>query len=60
MDKEEVKYGLYLRGLCGYEADDLKQLWWGIQVDGQDATTGADEIVLNDGSEYKITYHKGW
>lgn len=57
---EESQYGLYLRGLCGYEADDLKQLWWGIQVDGQDATTGADEIVLNDGSEYKITYHKGW
>jgi len=57
---EESDYGIYITGFDGMEQDLDNQYWWCVSVNGQTATTGADEIPLQDGDVYNFTLTQGW
>ncbi len=56
----ESEYGIYIKGFNGMMEDLEDQYWWCISVDGETATTGADEIPLEDGRVYNFTLKQGW
>lgn len=47
--------GLYITEVNGRTADNSKREWWCISKNGEDALTGADQIVIEDGDHYEIT-----
>ena len=47
-------FGPMVTSLNGYSADDSKQEYYHITVNGEDAVTGVSEIPLNDGDKYKF------
>lgn len=56
----ESDYGIYITGFDGMSEDIDNQYWWCVMVNGESATTGADEIVLEDGSTYTFMLKQGW
>lgn len=56
----EADYGIYITGFHGMEEDMDNQYWWCVFVNGESATTGADEIVLEDGATYTFMLKQGW
>ena len=57
---EDSTYGFYLIGFHEMEEDLANQYWWSITVNGESATTGAEEIVLEDGATYRFELMQGW
>lgn len=57
---EESDYGIYITGFDGMEADMDNQYWWCVMVNGESATTGADEIPLQEGDTYNFVLMQGW
>lgn len=47
-------FGTMIVAMMNYKADDSKQEFFHIAVNGEDALTGAGEIPLNDGDVYKF------
>ena len=66
LDKENIigfetsEYGRFVKSVQGYEAKDEEQSWWNISINGESAVTGVDEIILEDGSVYKLELMIGW
>lgn len=56
----ESDYGIYITGFNGMSEDIDNQYWWSVMVNGEAATTGADEIVLEDGAAYSFVLMQGW
>lgn len=56
----ESDYGIYITGFQGMMEDLDNQYWWCVSVNGEPATTGADEIPLLDGNVYNFTLKQGW
>lgn len=57
---EESDYGIYIKGFNGRSEDIDNQYWWCVMVNGESATTGADEIPLQDGDTYSFVLMQGW
>lgn len=57
---EESDYGIYIKGFNGMSEDIDNQYWWCVMVNGESATTGADEIPLQDGDTYSFVLMQGW
>lgn len=53
-------YGIYINGFDGKKEDLDNQYWWCVYVNGESATTGADEIPLQDGDTYRFVLMQGW
>ena len=56
----ESDYGIYVQGFDDMMEDMDNQYWWCINVNGEMASTGADEIALNDGDTYSFVLKQGW
>lgn len=57
---QEAEYGIYVQGFDGMSEDMDNQYWWCIMVNGESATTGADEIPLQEGNTYNFVLMQGW
>lgn len=57
---QDSDYGIYITGFNGMEEDVDNQYWWCVMVNGESATTGADEIPLQDGEVYSFVLTQGW
>lgn len=57
---EDSMYGMYIREVQGIKDSTEEMLWWAILVDGEMATTGANEIVLEEGSIYTLELMQGY
>lgn len=57
---EESGYGIYIKGFYDMREDISEQYWWNVTVNGENSTTGADEIPLSDGSVYTFQLMQGW
>jgi len=55
---EESDYGPMITGMMNYVADGSQNEYFHIYTNGIDATTGAAEIPLNDGDNYKFELKK--
>ena len=54
------EYGLFVDTVDGEQADyNLNGSWWRLSCNGEDAQTGVDEMVLQDGSVYTWSYTIG-
>ena len=56
----ESDYGIYVQGFDDMMEDMDNQYWWCINVNGEMASTGADEIALTDGDTYSFVLKQGW
>jgi len=57
---EEGPYGLYVETVDGETASYERDCsWWCLTCNGEDSQTGADSVVLEDGSVYTWTYTIG-
>ena len=56
----ESEYGIYVQGFDDMMEDMDNQYWWCINVNGEMASTGADEIALKDGDTYSFVLKQGW
>lgn len=56
----ESDYGIYIMGFDGMLEDIENQYWWCVMVNEESATTGADEIPLQDGNTYNFVLMQGW
>ena len=57
---QESEYGIYITGFEGMKEDMDNQYWWCILINGESATTGADEIPLQEGDTYRFELVQGW
>lgn len=57
---DESEYGLYIKTVDGYTADESAQEWWCITKGGEDVYTGVDSTPIADGEAYEITLMTGW
>ncbi len=56
----ESEYGLYVTTVDGETADyDADGAYWWLSCNGEDAQTGADQVVIQDGDVYTWTYTVG-
>ncbi len=56
----EGQYGLYVTEVDGESADfDKDGSWWKLQVNGEDATSGADSLPIENGATYSWIYTTG-
>lgn len=66
LDKEKLveyqdsDYGRFITGVDGMKADDSKQLWWSVEVNGESAQTGVDGIEIKDGDKYTLRMMEGY
>lgn len=51
---EESSFGIYLTGLEGYTADEAKNEFYAIKVNGVDAVVGVKELPVVDGEIYRF------
>jgi len=56
---KKYDFGTMITGMKGYEADESKNEYFHIYVNGEDATVGPEEIPLKDGDNYKFEL-KSW
>lgn len=59
IEGEDGQYGLYIKKVCGIEADyDKDQTYWAFYINGEYAMTGVDKTDIIDGTEYKLKIEK--
>ena len=57
---EDLEYGTYLKSFKGCTEDMGNQYWWCVLVDGESATSGVDQIPLEDNKVYTFELKHGW
>lgn len=57
---KESNMGRFLTGVKDINADESKQEWWKVTVNGEDAQKGIDDIKLNDGDKITLTLNVGY
>ena len=57
---DESEFGLYVRTVNGYTADDSKQEWWMFTRNGESLMTGVDATPIADGEQYEIALTTGY
>lgn len=57
---DESEFGLFVKTVDGYTADDAAQEWWCFSKGGESLMTGVDTTPIADGEQYEITLKTGW
>ena len=57
---DESEFGLFVKTVDGYTADDAAQEWWCFTKGGESLMTGIDTTPIADGEVYEITLMTGW
>lgn len=57
---EEGEFGLFIKTVDGYTADEAAQEWWCVTKGGEDVYTGVESTPIADGEQYEITLMTGW
>lgn len=53
-------YGLYILTVDGETVDEAKQQWWKLTQDGELSNYSADQLPIEDGGHYELTFTTGW
>lgn len=53
-------FGRFIISMNKMAADEHKQEWWGVSINGEFAQTGIDETNLRDGDRYTISLQTGF
>lgn len=57
---EEGQYGLYIKTVNGYTANEDKQEWWCITKNNEPVFEGIDSIKIENDEKYEITLKTGY
>lgn len=57
---EDSDYGRFVTGVDGMKAEDSKEQWWSVLVNGESAATGIDGIRIQDGDVYTLEMKTGY
>lgn len=57
---EDGPYGLYIKTVDGYTADDAQQEWWCVTKGGEAVMTGVDATPIADGDQFELTLMRGY
>lgn len=57
---EDGPYGLYVKAVDGYTADDAQQEWWCVTRGGKAVMTGVDITPIADGDQFELTLMRGY
>lgn len=57
---DESEYGLFVKTVDGYTADDANQEWWCFTQNGEMLNTGVDTTPVADGDHFEITLTVGY
>jgi len=57
---EESQFGLFVKTVDGYTADDGKQEWWCFTKGGEQLFTGVDVTPVENGDRFEITLTVGY
>ena len=57
---EEGEFGLFIKTVDGYTADEAAQEWWCVTKGGEVHMTGVSETVIADGETYELTFTVGY
>ena len=60
VEGEMGDYGLYIKTVNGYTANDANQEWWCLTKGGEDVMTGADYTPIYDGDKFELTLKVGY
>lgn len=60
IEYQDSDYGRFITAADGMRADDAKQQWWNVQVNGESSQTGIDGIEIKDGDKYTLTMMTGY
>lgn len=60
IEAEDSEYGKFIKAVEGMKADDSKEQWWCVLVNGESAQTGIDGIQLEDGASYTLEMKTGY
>lgn len=60
VEGEVGQYGLFIKTVDGYTADDSKQEWWCITKDSEQVNTSADTTPIADGDHFELTLKTGY
>ncbi|SES70923.1 DUF4430 domain-containing protein [[Clostridium] polysaccharolyticum] len=57
---KDSEYGKFITAADGMEADESKEQWWNVEVNGEASQTGIDGIQIKDGDKYTLTMMTGY
>jgi hypothetical protein len=57
---EESAYGLFVKTVDGYTANDAAKEWWNFSKGGESLMTGVDATPIADGDAFEITLTTGY
>ena len=57
---DESDYGLFVKTVDGYTANDANQEWWCFTKGGEQVNTGVDTTPIADGDHFEITLTTGY
>lgn len=60
IEAKDSEYGRYIIGVDDMKADDAKEQWWCVLVNGESAQTGVDGIELEDNAKYTLEMKTGY
>ena len=60
IESSSSSYGRFVTGVNGRKADDSKQQWWNLVVNGKNSDKGIDNVMINNKDEYKLILTTGW
>ena len=60
VEGSDSQYGLYVQTVDGETADESKQQWWCINVNGEMGQLGIDSQPVEDGAKYELVLKEGW
>ena len=60
IEGENGQYGLFVKTVDGETADEQKQQWWCIMVNGEMGVLGIDTQPVEDGGKYELILKEGW
>lgn len=57
---EDSAYGLFITTVQDRKADSSKNEWWKIIINGEEATTGVDQILIHDNDIFELILTVGY
>ncbi|WP_315080985.1 DUF4430 domain-containing protein [uncultured Clostridium sp.] len=60
IEAEKGPYGRFVTVVHGKTADQGKQQWWQLIVNGEAASTAIDDVMIHNGDEVRLILTTGW
>ena len=60
IESENGPYGRFITGVNGRKADESKKEWWNVVINGENSSTGIDDVMINDGDTVELILTTGW